>query len=133
MSVAKGTYYKHRTKRWYEEHGYVCQLVERFERVEVSPGKFIFHATDVFGADGIAMNGKEIIYWNSKLGSKNIAKGIRQFNKWPWPPGRIRVIVQWEKGAHEPKIHPVPDKALHFNNAPGLEKNFKLEGGEGEK
>lgn len=130
MSRAKGTYYKHRTKRWYEEHGYTCQLVERFERIITPEGRVIFHTTDVFGADGIAMNGKEVIYWNSKLGSKNIAEGFKQFNKWPWPPGNIKVVVQWEKRAREPIIHPVPDKMVELNNRPAPEEKFKLEGGQ---
>ena len=64
----------------------------------------MFVKKDVFGADGLSMDGKEMIFWNAKLGKKNVAQGIKEFQAFPYPLDIIRWVVIWEPRAREPEI-----------------------------
>jgi hypothetical protein len=75
----------------------------------IGKNKIIYQKRDVFGSDGIAMNGKEIIFWNSKhctTDDKNnidtqIRKAKKDFN-YPFPITVKRQIVMWK-----PKQKPI--------------------------
>lgn len=101
-ATKKGNYYKKKTKLYYELLGYTVQLTE-FTCGMVIKGRAIYRKIDIFGADGIAMNGKEIIFWNSKateIGSKGLSwhksTGKTEFEKYPFPASVKRQLVLWE-------------------------------------
>ena len=99
----KGSYYKYKTKKWFIEKGYFCEYLEINQRLYIK-GKIIFIKRDLAGADGFAMDGKEIIFWQAKLNKAHIAEAIKEFHKFPYPPSVIKWIIVWEKRAREPQI-----------------------------
>lgn len=109
-TVSQGNYYKHRTKKWLEDQGYTVQLTEFLTTRFIGEGKTIFVKKDVFGSDGIAMNGEEIIFWNSKSTTKenkkslNVQKyqGKSEFKKYPFPSCVKRKLYIWI-----PREHPI--------------------------
>lgn len=109
----KGNYYKWRTREWFRKKGYACEYLEKLQRIITGNGHVIFVKKDVFAADGLAMNGQEMIFWNSKLGMKNVAEGLKKFNQHPYPPGTHRWLVLWQPRAREPEIVPVPNTKLY--------------------
>lgn len=63
----KGNAYKYKTKKFFIENGYECEYTEKVQYFKKGPSSpMIFLKKDLFGSDGIAMNEKEIIFWNSK-------------------------------------------------------------------
>lgn len=101
-NTAQGNRYKKKTKDWYLAHGYVTEYCERAQGI-FTPRGIIYKKSDLFGADGIAMNGKEIVFWNSKStiqAKKGVTdmtkKGRDEFAKFPYPPGVRKVLVIWE-------------------------------------
>jgi len=101
----KGNYYKIKTKKWFEKQGYFCDYLEKLQRIyDKKRDKVIFIKKDIAGADGFAMNGEEIIFWNAKFNKDNIAKGIREFIRYPYPKFVQRWIIVWERGKREPEI-----------------------------
>lgn len=103
--MKKGNYYKIRTKNWFIKKGYQCELLERLNRIYLPKTKqIIFQKKDVFGADGLAMNKEEIIFWNAKFGKKNIASGIKEFKKFEFPSFVKLWLIVWEYRKREPEI-----------------------------
>lgn len=101
--TSKGDYYKYRTKKWFQSKGYACEYLEKTQRI-YAKGRVIFTKLDIFGADGLAMNGKEMIFWQCKLNKKNVAAGIKEFAKYPYPPNAERWVIVWQPRAREPEI-----------------------------
>jgi len=99
----KGNYYKQKTKKWFIDEGWACDFCERYRRFMVD-GKVTHIKQDLFGADGIAMDGERIVFWNSKFGKSSISGGIKEMARFPYPPCVTRWIVHWEKGAKQPTI-----------------------------
>lgn len=100
-SVSRGNMYKKKTQEYFQSLGYVCQLTEFTTTRFIGRGKFIHVKKDVFGSDGIAMNGKEIIFWNAKstiTGDISSVKssGKKEFAKYPFPPNVKLQLVIWE-------------------------------------
>jgi len=100
-TVSRGNYYKRRTKEYLEKKGYVVQLTEFVSTRPIGNGKMIWTKKDVFGSDGIAMNGKEIIFWNAKATNSgqvswHKSTGKSEFNKYPFPPTVKRQLYIWE-------------------------------------
>lgn len=102
-STSRGNYYKRKTKDWYEKQGYTVQYTEFTCGRMIGKGKIIYMKVDVFGSDGIAMNGKEIIFWNAKstiIGKKGVSteksRGKKEFEKYPFPDCVKRQLVIWE-------------------------------------
>lgn len=108
-STSRGNYYKKKTKEYYESIGYTVQITEFMCGRVISPGKVIYVKRDVFGSDGIAMNGKDIIFWNSKAASninrvyQHKSEGIKEFSLYPFPSHVKRHVVIWEP-RKEPRI-----------------------------
>lgn len=99
-SSSRGSYYKRKTKEWYEKQGYTVQLTE-FMCATVIKGRCFYRKIDIFGSDGIAMNGKEIIFWNSKSTiagriSQEKSGGKKDFAQYPFPAHVKRQLVIWE-------------------------------------
>lgn len=89
-NTSMGNYYKNRTKKYLEARGYTVQLTEFLTTRFIGGGKSFFMKKDVFGADGIAINGEEIIFWNAKstkIGQTSWSKstGKSEFRKYPFP------------------------------------------------
>ena len=99
----RGNYYKFKTKRWFREKGYFSEYLEQNQRIYVK-GKVIFVKRDLAGADGFEMDGREIIFWQAKLNTQNIAQAIKDFHKYPYPPCVERWVVVWKPRAREPQI-----------------------------
>lgn len=101
-TTKRGNYYKRKTKEYYEKLGYTTQLTEFLTTRFIGAGKTIYVKKDVFGADGISMNGEEIIFWNSKhvTGTNTVSNekwsGKKDFNKFPFPKCVKRQLVIWE-------------------------------------
>lgn len=102
-TTARGNYYKKKTKEYYESLGYTVQITEFMCGRMVAPGKIIYQKRDVFGSDGISMNGTEIIFWNSKATTEDREDGITkmkseakvEFEKFPFPAGVKKQAVVW--------------------------------------
>ena len=102
-SWKKGTYYRLKTKKWFKEKGYWTEYLELQQRI-FTKGKVLFIRRDLAGADGLSMNGKEIIFWQSKLNTAHIADAIKEFNKYPFPDCVERWIIVWTPRVSEPQI-----------------------------
>lgn len=102
-TTSRGNYYKRRTKEYFEKLGYTVQLTE-FMCATVIKGRCFYRKIDIFGSDGIAMNGKEIIFWNSKATTPNVKDGISkhksqgkiEFSKYPFPECVRRQLIIWQ-------------------------------------
>ncbi len=103
-NVSRGNYYKRKTKEWLEKRGYTVQLTEFVSSRPIGGGRMIWTKKDVFGSDGIAMNGEEIIFWNAKATDPKVIYGITkhkysgtaEFSKYPFPPTVKRHLYIWE-------------------------------------
>lgn len=101
-TTSRGNAYKKKTQEYFQSLGYVVQLTEFNTARMIGPGRHIYVKKDVFGSDMIAMNGKEILFINSKHGTTasgladSKASGKKDFNKYPFPPCVRRVIAFWE-------------------------------------
>ena len=107
-TVSRGNYYKKKTKEYLEKLGYTVQLTEFTTTRPIGNGKVIWVKKDVFGADGIAMNGQEIIFWNSKhftgtnTSYNEKSSGKKEFTKYPFPPCVKLQLYIWQ-----PKKKPI--------------------------
>lgn len=103
-TTSKGNYYKRRTKEYLEKLGYTVQLTEFTTTRHIGGGKVIYVKKDVFGSDGIAMNGQDIIFWNAKATTPEREQGINkhkssgklEFAKYPFPTSVKRHLYIWE-------------------------------------
>lgn len=101
-SVSKGNYYKRKSKQYYESLGYFTQLTEFMTSIKTPKGNF-YKKIDILGSDGVSINGKEIIFWNSKATSENVKDGVSkmksqaklEFEKYPFPPSVKRQAIIW--------------------------------------
>ena len=109
-TVSRGNYYKKKTKDWFEKQGYTTQLTEFLTTRPIGGGKVIYVKKDVFGADGISMNGEEIIFWNSKFSidsnSKKSSKssGKKDFRAFPFPKCVKRQLIMWQLRSKQPIV-----------------------------
>jgi len=101
-TTSKGNYYKRKSKEYYEKLGYETQITEFMTTRPIGGGKVIYVKKDVFSADGISMNGEEIIFWNSKhfSGTNSLSNekssGKKDFNKHKFPTCVKRQLIIWE-------------------------------------
>lgn len=110
-NVSRGNYYKRKTKEWLEKKGYTVQLTEFVSSRPIGGGKMLWTKKDVFGSDGIAMNGKEIIFWNAKATTNDVIggmyshkySGIAEYKKYPFPDCVKRHLYIW-RPRQEPVI-----------------------------
>jgi len=93
-SFSKGNYWRLKTKKWFLDKGYSCEYLEKTQRL-YTKGRIVFIKKDIFAADGLAMDGDRVIFWQSKLGKKNIAQAIKEFEKHPYPPHNNNVVERW--------------------------------------
>lgn len=121
-TTARGNYYKKKTKEWFEKRGYETQLTEFNCGRMIAPGKMIYVKKDVFSSDGISMNGKEIIFWNSKHSTSKdserhvIGYGKEDYKRHNFPPFVKRQLVVWQLRRKEPEIIDCPLEIIKDKN-----------------
>jgi hypothetical protein len=107
-AAAKGSYYKLRTKRWLEAHGFAVAFMERIHWIPARTpgGRMIPIKRDQFGADLLAMSRDALILVQVKGGTArgHRAAGRREFDKFPIPPFVRTWIVSWQPHARAPEI-----------------------------
>lgn len=114
-TTSRGTYYKRKTRDWFVERGYAVQLTE-FMTARPIKGRMIYSKRDVFSADGIAMNGKEIVFWNAKHVTNPDTStfrsvkshGASEFKRHPFPPCVKLQLFMWRPRIKEPVIVEIP-------------------------
>ena len=102
-TISRGNYYKRKSKEYYESLGYTVQITE-FMCATVVKGRCFYRKIDIFGSDGIAMNEKEIIFWNSKATTPEVQDGVSkmksaakiEFAKYPFPKTVKRQAIIWQ-------------------------------------
>lgn len=108
-TTSRGNYYKKKTQEYFEKLGYETQITEFMCGRQIAPNKIIYVKKDVFSSDGISMNGKEIIFWNSKhtlTGDTAMEKwrGKKGFETHNFPPFVQRQVVIWQPRQKIPTI-----------------------------
>jgi len=101
-TTSKGNYYKRKSKEYYEKLGYYTVITEFVTSIKTSRGTF-YRKIDIVGSDGLSMNGKEIIFWNSKATTKDVKDGVSkmkseakiEFAKYPFPDFVKRQAIIW--------------------------------------
>ena len=101
-TTSRGNAYKKKSQEYYQSLGYFVQLTEFTTTRFIGPGKVIYVKKDVLGADGVSLNGEEIIFWNSKhstvpgMQNKYLAECRKEFEKYPFPKSVKLQMVYWE-------------------------------------
>ena len=113
--IQKGNYYRLKTKHWLESEGYLVEKIERRIPIPIidkitGQKKVVFVARDLFGADLVAMNKKEIIFIQCKTHASDVLDGMNKLLEYPYPPLVKRWVARWIPGAKEPTITEVPNK-----------------------
>ena len=104
-NVQRGAYYKSRTRKWLEAHGWQVGDLEVVRYVGW-PTRFpVKH--DQFGADLLAVNRDTIVFVQVKSGKSatgNFLPARREFAKYVFPPNCEQYIVAWLPRARAPRI-----------------------------
>jgi Holliday junction resolvase-like predicted endonuclease len=98
--VSKGNYYRLRTKQWLQELGYLVENLERSQRIvtrnkTTGEQQVLFIRRDVWGADLIARNEEHVLFVQVKSNAGDVAKGMKELSKGPWPEAVVRWVVWW--------------------------------------
>jgi len=105
-NASRGSYYKKRSKKWLEAHGYQVGHLEVM-RVIFTPDGPIPTKRDQWGSDLLAMRADEgkPIFVQVKSGLKpNLAEARRKFKEHVFARDTRRVIHVWTPGAREPQV-----------------------------
>lgn len=110
--VKKGNYYRLRTKKYLQGHGFVVENLEKTQRIyqedkTTGEKKVIFVKRDLWGADLIAKDDEDLIFIQVKTNRGDISTGIKELMATPWPGSKniLLWVVYWERGSREPEIH----------------------------
>jgi hypothetical protein len=101
--INKGNYYKLKTKKWLQADGYEVGSLETNQRLFIK-GRMIFIKRDLWGADLIAKNDKEMIFIQCKTNKGDVNKGLKELNTTVWPAFIKRWVVIWPLRAREPEV-----------------------------
>ena len=98
--IAKGNYYRLRTKKWLESLGFLVENLERSQRIQTvdkQTGKehVLFIKRDIWGADLIARDRDHILFVQVKTNKAHISQGMKELNRGPWPTFVARWVVYW--------------------------------------
>jgi len=102
-NVARGAYYKGRTRKWLIEMGWQVADLEVIRYV----GAGIPVKRDQFGADLLAVSAKRLLFVQVKSGKhalKTITAARRTFEAFQFPPFAERWIVAWLPRARQPHV-----------------------------
>lgn len=110
--VAKGSYFKARSRRFLESAGYQIAEMELLRGVR-TPRGMVFVKKDQWGADVAGKNAEHIVFVQVKsvgLGrSISLSAAKRAFvAAGPWPPCTRRVIHVWRHRVHAPEVIECP-------------------------
>jgi hypothetical protein len=108
-NVAKGQYFKQRSKRWFEAQGYVVAFLERVLHVQGKHG-LIPVKRDQLGSDLVAVSEKKILLIQVKGGAScrsQLAAARAEFAKYPLAPYCENWIVMWLPQARAPEVEVV--------------------------
>ena len=109
-TTSRGNYFKSKTKKYFESKGYYTEITEFMCGRQIAPNKIIYVKKDVYGSDGISMNGTETIFWNSKhfttkeSYNEQVRKGKKEFAKFPFPKFIKRQLIIWQLKVKNPII-----------------------------
>lgn len=105
-AVAKGQYWKTRTKQFLERAGYQVAFLERMLWI-VGPHGRIPVKRDQFASDLLAVNRDEIVFVQVKGGvsrRSQLAAARTEFGKFAFPVGTKQWIVCWAPRARRPEV-----------------------------
>ena len=107
-ATQKGNRNRLKTKKYFEALGYDVAVAEQAKFCFFG-GKLRVFKKDLFGADLIAMDGKEIIFIQCKTTAPRIAECKREFAKWKYPASVVlkQAVVCWKPRARIPIITPI--------------------------
>ena len=87
-----------------EADGFKVENLEKSQRIFTDDKKVIFIKRDLWGADLICSNGKELIVIQNKTDKGDVSKGIRELKTAPWPDFVKKWVVIWPFKGREPEI-----------------------------
>jgi hypothetical protein len=105
-AVARGSYYKQRSKRWLEAQGYAVAFLERVLWVQGQRG-LVPVKKDQLGSDLIAVNAHKTLFVQVKGGvsaRSQLAAARTAFAQYPLSPHDEQWIAIWLPRAREPEI-----------------------------
>jgi hypothetical protein len=105
-AVAKGQYWKARTKKFLEAEGYQVAFLERVLWLQTPTGR-IPVKRDQFASDLLAVNADDVIFVQVKGGvsrRSQIAAARKAFGGFVFPPGTRQWIVLWAPRARQPEV-----------------------------
>src|ERR1043165_4266167 len=105
-AVSRGQYFKQRSKRWLEAHGYTVAFLERMLYIQGRHG-LVPVKRDQMGADLLAVNHERVIFAQIKWGEtwrSQLAAARREFSKYPLAADCEQVIIGWPPRAREPEV-----------------------------
>lgn len=114
-NVAKGAYYKGRTRKWLIARGWQVADLEIVRWVYRPGGSPIPVKRDQFGSDLLAVNDRHVVFIQVKGGKAAAGSGTfpaaqRIFEQFTFPSGTQCWIVAWAHRARYPRIvtvHPL--------------------------
>ncbi len=96
MKRRKANLLKYRAKKWLEKQGFCVEYLEKQFAIKKNGG-FVFVKKDIFGADLIAINKKQIVFANVVGRKEEINNHMEKFCKYPFPPFVDLWIIVGEK------------------------------------
>jgi hypothetical protein len=117
-AVARGSYYKSRTKKFLEQAGFVVAFLERVLYIQGKHG-LVPIKRDQLGSDVLAVSCERVVFAQVKSGVSwrgQLASARREFAKYPLAPGCEQWILGWLPQARQPVIEVVargPQRADH--------------------
>ena len=88
---------------FFKKEGWAVEISELSQKIFTPKG--IFNKTsDLFGADLIMMNSKDIVFVQVKSNRVEINKGLVELKRHPFPLHVQRWVVIWEHRARQPEI-----------------------------
>ena len=104
-NVAKGAYYKNRTRKWLAAQGYTVFDLETVRYVQGRDGQRVPVKRDQLGCDLGGVRGDGFVFVQVKFGYANKTAQIRCWREYTWPIAGVKLwLVRWTKGAHEPEV-----------------------------
>lgn len=110
-AVAKGQYWKGRTKKFLEKAGYQVAFLERVLWIHTGRGR-VPVKRDQFASDLLAVNETDVVFVQVKGGvtrRDHLADARRAFDAFAFPAGTHQWIVMWAPRARQPEIEVVSE------------------------
>lgn len=87
---------RNRTRKHFEALGYDVAVVEQAKFFNFG-GRMWCKKQDTFGADLLAINGKEVVAIQCKTNTPQITASKREFERWKWPGSVRKIVACWKK------------------------------------